>query len=142
VIDAASALGLAGVRSLTAALGNGLGSAQPALLVGVGGALGAVTRYAVGEVAGRESFPSSVVLVNAVGSFLAALVMIRSPSSEATLLLAVGYCGSLTTFSTFSFQTVHLWEQERRLAAVLHAVGTLAASLAGVGLAVLLASIY
>lgn len=112
-----------------------LAAVPDAHLVGTGGALGAVVRYAVGEVIEREAFPYSVVLVNVVGTFLAALVAFWEPSSHVTLLVAVGFCGALTTFSTFSFQTVHLWEQERNTAAVVHAVGTLAACLLSVGAA-------
>lgn len=118
-----------------------LGAVPPAQLVGAGGALGAVVRYVVGEAVERETFPYSVVLVNVAGTFLASLLAFAAPASEVALLVAVGFCGALTTFSTFSFQTVHLWEQDRRTAAAIHAGGTLAACLLGVAAAWLLVAL-
>lgn len=122
-------------------LGSVLATLPDPVLVGAGGAVGAVARYGVGELLGRESFPVSVVLVNAVGSFLAALVAFAHATDEVVLLVGVGICGSLTTFATFSFETVALWERDRRAAAVAHAVGTLAVCLLAVALGWLLAPI-
>lgn len=113
---------------------------ESAVLVGIGGAIGAVLRYAVGEYVERETFPLSVLVVNVSGSFVAGLIAFAPVDGDAALLVGVGICGSFTTFSSFSFQAVHLWENDRRAAAVVHAVGNLLACLAAVGLAWVLAS--
>lgn len=118
-----------------------LDRAAPAHLVGTGGAVGAVLRYAIGGFLDEESFPYSVLAVNVVGTFLAALVVALDPGEEWLLLLAVGVCGSLTTFSSFSFQAVHLWEQGRRTAAIVHAAGNLVACLVAAGAAFMVASV-
>ena len=88
-------------------------------LVFVGGGLGATVRFLVTTAAARwgAAVPLGTLAVNAVGSFLMGLVMgaillltekyglIAEPLR---LLLAVGFLGGLTTFSSFSFETLLL----------------------------------
>jgi CrcB protein len=65
------------------------------------GILGAVLRYLVTTFA-----PSwGVLAVNVVGSFLGGIA-IGALSGDARLILLTGFCGGLTTFSTFSVETV------------------------------------
>ncbi|MFO8116613.1 MAG: CrcB family protein [Halorubrum sp.] len=74
-----------------------------AALVGVGGAFGAIARHAVGlRIAGRHS----VVAVNALGSLALGAALAAPIGSAATLLVAVGFCGAFTTFSSFAVETV------------------------------------
>lgn len=126
----------AGVDGAIAQATAGAESVEPVVLVGLGGAVGALTRFAIGEVVAVDRYPLSVIVVNLLGTFLATLLVVRSPNAELLLLASVGFCGSLTTFSTFSVQTVHLWEEDRPVAATSFALGTLLACLLGVGLAV------
>lgn len=113
-------------------LSAGLGAA---LLVGIGGAAGALVRFAIGEFVAVDRFPVSVIVVNALGTFLATLLVLLAPGREVLLLTSVGVCGSLTTFSTFSVRTVTLWREDRPAAAIAFALGTLLACLLGVALA-------
>lgn len=121
------------VAVLASDIGSGLASV---LLVGIGGAAGALARFVIGEWIDIDRFPVAVIVVNAVGTFLATLLALTSLRDDLLLFASVGFCGSLTTFSTFSVRTVGLWEAERRLAAASFAAGTLLASLGGAGLAV------
>ena len=87
-------------------------------LVFVGGGLGAAVRFLVTTAAARwAAFPLGTLAVNAVGSFLMGLVMgavllltekYELIAEPLRLLLAVGFLGGLTTFSSFSFETLLL----------------------------------
>jgi CrcB protein len=111
----------------------------PAHLVGLGGALGALARHAVGQVVDAGQYPWATFVVNVVGSFVLGLVTFAGTPSEVRLLVGTGACGSFTTFSSFAVETVQLWEAGDRLPAAVNAVGTLGAALLGVGGAWLLA---
>ncbi len=87
--------------------------------IAIGAALGANARYIVGVwAAGRfgADFPYGTLIVNVTGSFvlgfLLALATGRgSLSPELRLLLAVGFLGSYTTFSSFTVETAALWRE-------------------------------
>lgn len=104
-------------------------------LVGAGGALGALARYGVTRALARDGVPAGTLAVNVLGSFLLGLLTFAGAGSDAMLFVGVGACGSFTTFSSFSFETVRLWEDGYRWRAAGHAVGTLAAALLAVGAA-------
>ena len=98
-------------------------SLQAILLVGTGGALGAVARYGVGlMVKSASAFPWATLSVNIGGSLLMGLVMgwlgRQSGLTEPLrLFLAVGLLGGFTTFSAFSLELVSLLEKRDLLAA-------------------------
>ncbi|XVH32164.1 fluoride efflux transporter CrcB [Haloferacaceae archaeon DSL9] len=112
---------------------------EPAYLVGTGGAIGAVLRYLVSQAIvsgfGPREFPLATLVVNVVGSFALGAVVFSDASESATLFVGVGACGAFTTYSSFSVQTVRLWENGRRGLAVVNAAGNLVLSFAALGLA-------
>lgn len=65
------------------------------------GILGAVLRYLVTTLTPRWG----VLVVNVVGSFIGGIAL-AALSGDAKLILLTGFCGGLTTFSTFSVETV------------------------------------
>ena len=96
------------------------------LLVLAGGAVGAPVRYLVdrwltARVAGP--FPWGTFVVNVAGSFVLGLLAAAAPPWLLTLG-GVGFCGALTTFSTFSFETVRLLEEGRLRPALLTVTGS------------------
>jgi CrcB protein len=115
---------------------------DPAYLVGAGAALGAVLRFAtgryVGGVAGDRPFPYGTFTVNVVGSFVLALVTFLGAGEDVLLLVGTGACGSYTTFSSFSVDTVRLWETGERRLAAWYASANLLGALVGIGAAALL----
>jgi len=115
---------------------------EPAYLVGTGGAIGAVLRYLVANAVlwwrGPTTFPAATLVVNIIGSFVLGLIVFGSVGSEAMLFVGVGVCGAFTTYSSFSVQTVRLWEDGLRGYAVVNAVGNLILSCLGLAVAWLL----
>lgn len=109
------------------------------IYVAIGGAAGAVSRAAVGVWAmriGGGGFPWWTLLVNASGSFLLGLLMVLLPGPESgsgmRALLALGFCGSFTTFSTFGYETVALWEAGAAPAAAAYVAASVGLGVAGV----------
>jgi CrcB protein len=93
---------------------------QAFLLVGLGGAIGAMARYGSGVVVGhfwRTSFPFATIVVNVVGSLAMGLLVgwlartLPAWQNEARLFVAVGVLGGFTTFSAFSLDVITLFER-------------------------------
>jgi len=107
----------------------------PAHLVGAGGAVGALLRYYLILHVERDDFPLGTLVVNVLGSFVLGLLTFAGVGGDVLLLVGTGACGSFTTFSSFSFETVRLWETGERTTATANAAGNLLGALTAVGLA-------
>jgi CrcB protein len=103
------------------------------LLVGTGGVLGALARFAVGSwLSGRTR---ATLAVNVLGSFaLGALVAGLADGAALLTLFGTGFCGAFTTFSSFAVETVELYGTGARREAVANAVTNLVGALVAVGL--------
>ena len=79
------------------------------LLVGAGGALGSIARYAVSLLFTHFAICShwATLAVNIIGSLLIGLA-IPMLSNGAALFAVVGFCGGFTTFSTFAHESVQM----------------------------------
>ncbi len=116
------------------------------LLVAVGAAIGAPLRYLVDRFiqARHDSlFPWGTFTVNLCGCLvLGALAGACALPGWAATLSGTGFCGALTTYSTFGYETVRLMQERARLVAAANVVASLAGGLAaaylGWGLAELL----
>jgi fluoride exporter len=83
------------------------------LYLAVGALLGVFLRYKItGSNLFVGSLPISVLLVNIIGSFILGMSSTAVSSlgldERYTLLIGIGFCGSLTTMSSFAFETVNL----------------------------------
>ncbi|QES46436.1 fluoride efflux transporter CrcB [Streptomyces venezuelae] len=106
------------------------------LLVIVGGMIGAPLRHLT-DVAVRKrygtDFPWGILAVNVAGCLilgvLTGAVVAGAASSHVQLFLGTGLCGALTTYSTFSYETLRLAESGSRCHAAANALGSVAAGL-------------
>ena len=99
------------------------------------GALGAVIRYLVSR---WLATPFAVLVVNVVGSAIGG-VLLATTSGDLRLVLLTGFCGGLTTFSTFSVETVQLVLDGKSRVAVLSVVANLVLGIGAAALGYLLA---
>jgi len=101
---------------------------KSALLVFLGGGSGSIVRYVIGRFVPAtltgSPFPVSILVVNvAASAVLGAVVgygLNRSLNDDVRLLIGVGFCGGLSTFSSFSNDTLILLQHGRTGAALLN----------------------
>ncbi len=111
------------------------------LLVALGGALGGMGRFAVSNLMARylgKAFPWGTLCVNASGAFVAGWLLgaqgLPATSSPLWLFTVAGLLGGYTTVSSFSLQTIELWQSHQRLRASVNIGATLLLGLAMVTL--------
>ncbi|WP_128429788.1 fluoride efflux transporter CrcB [Streptomyces cyaneus] len=116
------------------------------LLVIAGAMVGAPLRYLTDRaVQSRHDsvFPWGTFAVNVTGCLILGLLTgaaaAGAASSHVQLLLGTGLCGALTTYSTFSYETLRLTETGAGLYAVVNIVGSVAAGLGAAFLGVSIA---
>ena len=113
------------------------------LAISVGASLGALLRWWLGLALNGlfPTIPPGTLLANLVGGYLVGLAIAffatySAVAPEWRLLVITGFCGGLTTFSTFSAEIVLLLQQGRAAwalaAAGLHLAGSLVATIAGI----------
>jgi CrcB protein len=110
----------------------------------LGGGAGANARYWLGRLFASPqgaAFPWATFLINVSGSvalgFVAAFFLNHPDPARRNwyLLLGTGFCGGFTTFSTFSLETLALMQEGRPWTAAAYVLGSVAAGLLGVWLA-------
>ncbi len=117
------------------------------LWIALGAVVGASARYFLSDFVGRHmstSFPYGTLLINLTGSLMLGFFLIYSTERVLLdprwrLLVAIGFCGSYTTFSSYAFESFALMEQSQWLLMGLNILFSnalcLAAVLAGAALA-------
>ena len=117
------------------------------LIVGVGGAVGSMLRYAVQKFFQAQTaaaFPTGTLLVNIAGCFLIGILWSLVSRSltwndEMKLLLMTGFCGGFTTFSAFTLEGIGLLKENRTVLFVIYltasVVGGLLATFIGIRIA-------
>ncbi len=81
------------------------------LLIFIGGGFGSVLRFFVGKQLNTD-FPYGTFLVNVLGAFIIGLIITSFEkeiiSNSTRLLIAVGFCGGFTTWSSFAFENFNM----------------------------------
>jgi fluoride exporter len=109
------------------------------LVLSVGGVLGVNARYWLGVAVNRWTgthFPWATFTINVTGSFAIGLLSVLLarwlPHPHLRLLVVVGFLGGYTTFSSFSFESLALWERGEWGLCVAYMAGSVAAGFAAV----------
>ena len=109
------------------------------LYIAVGGTLGAITRYLMSKALPNLPLPWGTLVVNAVGSFILSFVLYSSFfaglfTRAQRLLIATGFCGSLTTFSTFAYEAFALYSDGGLILSIANVLMNLVAGLLAIWL--------
>lgn len=128
----------------TSSLESGL---QTILWISIGAMIGANLRYFVAQQLARfgsPAFPYGTLVINITGSFVLGFFLIWTTERVLAdprwrLLIAVGFCGGYTTYSSYAYETFVLAEQGQWLSSILNIVGSNVLCLLGVVLGALLA---
>ncbi len=103
------------------------------LLVGSGGVIGALIRYALSKWIGERlivSFPFATLFINVSGSFLLGMFTrglgnwLPHVQPDAMLFLGAGFCGAYTTFSTFTYEFTILAREGRLSTAIVYCLAS------------------
>lgn len=100
--------------------------------IGIGGALGAMSRYSLGRALPRNiltHFPLQIFLVNALGCFLMGIIIEYmalkwSPSFAVKSFITTGFLGGFTTFSAFTLEFALLIDKDLPYQAIIYAVSS------------------
>lgn len=113
------------------------------VVIGVGGALGSLARWGVGELVpwSGQTFPWATFIENVSGGFLLGVLMVFvvevwPPRRYLRPFLGVGLLGGYTTFSTYMLESRHLLAQDQVVTAFAYLGGSLLAGLSAVWLGI------
>ena len=105
---------------------------QTILWISIGAIVGANLRYFVGQSVAKllsSSLPYGTLVINITGSFILGFFLVWTGERVLAdprwrLLIAIGFCGGYTTFSSFAYETFALFEQGRFAASALNVMVT------------------
>ena len=107
------------------------------LWVALGGAIGAVCRYAISLIPVKTTFPVLTLITNILGAILIGFIVgvaaeRENVSPNMVLFLKTGVCGGFTTFSTFSLEAFQLFENKMYAYGSIYVVSSVGCCLIGI----------
>ncbi len=119
------------------------------LFISLGAIVGANLRYFIGQYVAKlipSNLPYGTLLINATGSFILALFLVWTTERVLAdprwrLIIAVGFCGGYTTFSSYAYETFSLFENGQWLTCALNILANNILCLVGTVLGAVLARV-
>lgn len=102
--------------------------------IGIGGTFGSLTRYQLGKVIAdrkKSNFPVSTFVINIAGAILLGVATGTGVDGGLYLLIADGFLGAFTTFSTFMYEGFNLFKDNEKKNAIVYIIGTLVLGIIG-----------
>ena len=98
------------------------------ILVGIGGMFGGLCRFQLGKMISQKSktvFPTGTFLINITGAILLGMLTSIDVKNKTYLLLGEGFLGAYTTFSTFMYEGINLFQRNKERNALVYILSTL-----------------
>jgi fluoride exporter len=122
---------------------------QTILLISLGAVVGANLRYFVGQYIAKlipSTLPYGTLIINVTGSFILAVFLVWTTERVIAdprwrLIIAIGFCGGYTTFSSYAYETFALGEQGQWLACAVNILANNVLCLLGTVLGAMLARV-
>lgn len=97
------------------------------IFIALGGFFGAMARYGLSRFIQsiiKTPYPIATFFINSFGSFLIGFIVGQGYSTSVHLFAVIGFLGAFTTFSTFSFEVIQLFERNEGKMALLHLISS------------------
>lgn len=104
------------------------------IYIGFGGALGSIARYKLGKCLTEKmntTYPMGTFLINISGAILLGLVVGLRLPANIMWLVAEGFLGAYTTFSTFMYEGFNLFQENEKMNALIYIFGSLLLGILG-----------
>ncbi|AAK79554.1 CrcB protein [Clostridium acetobutylicum] len=103
-------------------------------LIGIGGACGSIVRYKIGDIISKRTkskFPWGTFIINITGAFLLGIITKSGAGKNLSMILADGFLGAYTTFSTFMYEGFNLFENKKKLNALIYILSSIIIGILG-----------
>jgi len=104
------------------------------ILVGIGGAFGALTRFQLGKMISKKAntvFPIGTFIINISGAVFLGVLTAIDVNNQVSLLFGQGFLGAYTTFSTFMYEGFNLFQGNEKKNACTYIVGSIILGIIG-----------
>lgn len=98
------------------------------LIVGIGGIAGSLTRYSLGQYIQKQLgkyFPIGTIIINITGALFLGILNASNLDKSLSILLCDGFLGAYTTFSTFMFDGIKLFNTDKKTNAIIYILFTI-----------------